>query len=363
MLGVLLPALTAGPAQAATQAEVQAQIDNLGNQISTLDEQYNAATLHLQQVQGQIRDSESASAQAQANRSALQKVASKQAAAIYTEGAPDLMITFLTAKSLDDFNKKMQLFSQVNNFESGVVTRLQIADQKAKVATDTLNHELAQAQTISRTIADRRASLVAQVAKQQTLLAQINAATRAAELAAAVAKAEAVKAALAQAAARAQAAASAAANNRVAPAVSAALGAVGTAVANLPLPISNKPSSGLPSSGRAGIALQTAMAQIGKPYQWAGSGPNVFDCSGLTMFAWAAAGLFLPHSAAAQYAMFPHVARNALQPGDLVFFGSPIHHDGMYVGGGQMVNAPHTGADVRIQPIDRSDYVGASRPS
>jgi len=108
--------------------------------------------------------------------------------------------------------------------------------------------------------------------------------------------------------------------------------------------------------------VQVALAQVGKPYVWAGAGPDVFDCSGLTLYAWRAAGVSLSHSAADQYASLPHVSRDQLQPGDLVFFGSPIHHEGMYVGGGMMVNAPQTGENVRVVPIDRSDFVGASRP-
>ncbi|GAC1364075.1 MAG: hypothetical protein NVSMB32_06220 [Actinomycetota bacterium] len=80
------------------------------------------------------------------------------------------------------------------------------------------------------------------------------------------------------------------------------------------------------------------------------------------MYAYAAAGVSLSHSAADQYASQPHVSRDQLQPGDLVFFGSPIHHNGMYIGNGMMVNAPQTGELVRVQPALRSDFVGASRP-
>jgi cell wall-associated NlpC family hydrolase len=346
MVGLVLPILGAAPAAATSQAQVQAQIDSLATRIAILDEQYNTATIHLQQLQIQIHDSQAASAQAESNRAALRKVASQQAAAIYKEGAPDIMITLLTSKSLNDFNQKMQLLSQANAWEAGVVTRLQIADQRAKVATDTLNRQLAQAQAISTTLAHQRATLVSQLASQQTLLAQINAATRAAEAAAAAARAQAVRAALAQAAAAAAAAA-----------------AARTAAASVPQALNHVTAAlpPLPNSSQAAKAVQVAMAQIGKPYVWAGAGPNVFDCSGLTMYAWGAAGVLMPHSAAAQYAMFPHVDRSALQPGDLVFFGSPIHHVGMYVGGGQMVDAPETGQDVQVQPLF-GGYVGASRP-
>ncbi len=102
------------------------------------------------------------------------------------------------------------------------------------------------------------------------------------------------------------------------------------------------------------------------PYVFAASSPGAgFDCSGLTSWAWAQAGVRLPRVAAAQYAALPKVDVGALQPGDLVFFAKPgqeIHHVGMYVGDGMMVNAPHTGALVRVQSAFRRDLLGAARP-
>jgi cell wall-associated NlpC family hydrolase len=80
------------------------------------------------------------------------------------------------------------------------------------------------------------------------------------------------------------------------------------------------------------------------------------------MWAWARGGVSLPHSSQAQYDSIPHVAQSDVQPGDLVFFGSPIHHVGIYIGGGQMISAPHTGDVVKIQDAFRSDFVGAGRP-
>jgi peptidoglycan DL-endopeptidase CwlO len=114
--------------------------------------------------------------------------------------------------------------------------------------------------------------------------------------------------------------------------------------------------------GSAATAVRVALAQIGKPYHWGAAGPGSFDCSGLTMYAWGKAGVSLPHSALQQYVSLPHVARGALQPGDLVFFGSPIHHVGLYIGDGLMVAAPSTGRTVQVSGIDRGSYAGAARP-
>ncbi len=114
-------------------------------------------------------------------------------------------------------------------------------------------------------------------------------------------------------------------------------------------------------------ALGVARAQLGKPYQWGGAGPASYDCSGLVMVAYGAGGLALPHNAAAQYAdtAAHRVALGAVVPGDLVFFGSApatIGHVGIVVGGGNMIDAPHTGADVRIEPYNWPDLYAATRP-
>jgi cell wall-associated NlpC family hydrolase len=98
--------------------------------------------------------------------------------------------------------------------------------------------------------------------------------------------------------------------------------------------------------------VDTALAQQGKAYVWAGAGPNSFDCSGLTQFAARAAGITLPHSSRMQSTMGRAVSRADLQPGDLVFFYSPVSHVGVYIGGGKMVHAPTTGDVVRIASVD-----------
>ena len=108
--------------------------------------------------------------------------------------------------------------------------------------------------------------------------------------------------------------------------------------------------------------MATARQQIGDPYVYGAAGPDSFDCSGLTMYAWRAGGVSLPHSSQAQYSGTTHVPISALQPGDLVFFYSDIHHVAIYSGGGMMIEAPHTGAYVREVPLRVSDLVGASRP-
>ena len=112
----------------------------------------------------------------------------------------------------------------------------------------------------------------------------------------------------------------------------------------------------------AQTAVDAALSQLGKPYQWGAEGPDRYDCSGLTLWAWARAGVSLPHNSGMQYNATTRVPRSDWEPGDLLFFGSPIHHVAMYIGNGQMVEAPYTGKNVRVVSATRSDYVGAGRP-
>ena len=115
-------------------------------------------------------------------------------------------------------------------------------------------------------------------------------------------------------------------------------------------------------------AINYACGQRGLPYVWGGNGPQDggFDCSGLTTAAYAAAGITLSRTADSQYRAGPHVpAGQALLPGDLVFFGSEehVHHVGLYIGAGLMIDAPDFNQTVRIQPYQEKDYLGATRPT
>lgn len=120
--------------------------------------------------------------------------------------------------------------------------------------------------------------------------------------------------------------------------------------------------------------MRAALSQLGVPYSWGGgtaSGPSYgtaqgsgikgFDCSGLALYAYAQAGITLPHYTGAQYAQGQHVSQSELKPGDLVFFYSNLHHMGMYIGNGKMVHAPKTGDVVRVAPMTGLPFAGATR--
>lgn len=122
------------------------------------------------------------------------------------------------------------------------------------------------------------------------------------------------------------------------------------------------PMPDVPTSQRAGAAIKYAMAQVGKSYVYGAAGPSAFDCSGLTMRAWGTAGVSLPHSSRAQFSTGTRISESQLQPGDLVFYYSPISHVGMYIGNGKIVNAQNPGAGVRVTSLHAMPYVGAVRP-
>lgn len=123
-----------------------------------------------------------------------------------------------------------------------------------------------------------------------------------------------------------------------------------------------------PPTAAAAAAIAFATKQVGKPYLWGATGPDAYDCSGLTGAAYAAAGVGLPRTSREQWFAGQHVELGALQPGDLLFWAydaanpATIHHVALYVGGGMMIAAPHTGDVVQVQPVYLDGYVGAVRP-
>jgi peptidoglycan DL-endopeptidase CwlO len=135
---------------------------------------------------------------------------------------------------------------------------------------------------------------------------------------------------------------------------------VTTALAGPTLSAPDPDSIAAPTEAVA-VAIKTALVELGKPYVYGAAGPNGFDCSGLTMFAYAAAGVSLPHSSAAQSRMGTAVSRADLQPGDLVYFYSPVSHVGLYIGDGKMVHARTFGSPVAVTSVDMSGYAGARR--
>jgi peptidoglycan DL-endopeptidase CwlO len=124
-----------------------------------------------------------------------------------------------------------------------------------------------------------------------------------------------------------------------------------------------EPASRAPApNAAAGVAVAEALRQLGKPYVFGTNGPNTFDCSGLTQWAWAKAGVSMDHYTGSQAYAFPRVSPNELEPGDLVFFNVGLGHVGMYIGNDEYVQAPRTGDVVKISSLDRGRVQIAVRP-
>lgn len=174
----------------------------------------------------------------------------------------------------------------------------------------------------------------------------------------AAAAAQRQAAAAAAAAAQRQAAAAAPTKRATAaPAPAPAGPEAGPGVSDAPAPPAPAPPPpDIPPNSGAEGAIAAAKSQLGRPYRWGGTSPATgFDCSGLMLWSWAQVGVSLPRTSRAQYAGTQRVPISELQPGDLVFSGNPIHHVGMYIGGGQMIHSPHTGDVVKITSIN---YMG-----
>jgi cell wall-associated NlpC family hydrolase len=319
VLGMALLLPRPGVARAApSAASVQAGIDSLSTEIASLDEDYNVARIRQTKVEVQVRDLTRRSAEAQARLKALRDVASRRAADVYQLGVPSFAVALLTSKDPTEASRKLALLSKVDQWEAGLVSDLTIARQRAEQAGEDLQRTLDQARSVAKTIDDRRQDLEDRLAKQQDLLKQIRA---------------------------------------IQPPKPPPL------PVKIPVSAPVLPSLSLaPAAQSAKAAVAAAYALLGKPYHYGAGGPDSFDCSGFTRFTWRSAGVALPHSSRAQYASLPHVPTDQLQPGDLVFFGNPIHHVGMYVGGGQMIHAPETGSTVEVSSMSRRDFVGAARP-
>ena len=267
----------------------------------------------------------------------------------YVEGddAPSLEAV-LTSEGNSATERKGYLEAAAGNRQD-LIDHLSATRQQANAQLGQLNAARDSAAKLADQLASSTQQERATLAQENALHAQVTGqiATLVAQQQAAQAAAEAKAAAAAKSAAQA-----AAAKATAAPTVTKAAPHTGGGTSSPP-PGSN--TFVPPPGGGAGAAVAAAESQIGVPYVWAGATPGrAFDCSGLTMWAWSQGGVSLPHSAQGQYNMSTHISQSQLQPGDLVFFGSStgsIGHVGIYVGGGTMVHAPHTGATVTYQSI------------
>lgn len=341
-------AISAFPASALadpkqTAAQAQQQLQTLSDRAEILSEQFNAAQAKLAAAQRQLTADQAAIAKAQTAVDATKSQIAQVVDAAYESGGVGSIGELLSSAQPEMALQRAGILSMLAEQRGG----------QLRLATASRN-KLAQTQAVAAQQAKAIQSLQASLKQQQTTLD----AMAAQQLA--LLKASQAQIAADNAKAAADAAARAAAQAR---AKRSLVRAVLPKAPSRAAPIAPQIPANIGADGRAAAALRYAYAQLGKPYRYGGSGPGSFDCSGLTMRAWQAAGVSLGHNAAGQFYSTPHVSRSQLQPGDLVYFGHPIHHVGIYIGGGKMIEAPYTGANVRITDFGyRRDFAGASRP-
>ncbi len=328
-----------------------AAINANGDRIAALGERYDGAVLHLQQVQQQQRQTAYAVAIATRRAASLRTQKAHVAAQLYmSAGTPDATGTLQPSSASVLATAASTEYSQsIASHNSQLIAGYLTARSNLVAAQQRLAGLAASAKRQVAELATTRHQIEAANEQERQLLAKVNG-----QLGQLIAQEQARQQRQALAAARARAAAAARAASQPQAAVTSSGASQG--------PATNLPNVPPPSSGAA-AAIAFARAQIGKPYVWGTTGPDTYDCSGLTMRAWEAGGVSMPHYSGAQFAAFPHVGLNQLQPGDLVFKGpGGSEHVALYVGGGMQIAATHTGSFVLLQPVDYGGLSGAVRP-
>jgi cell wall-associated NlpC family hydrolase len=321
---VLAPLSSAAPSREQVQ-QARARLETLNRELSLLVEQYNQARLRLEQVQGRLAEVQEAAQRARAEADRATQSLNRSAARAYTGIGSQFSVLF-DATSLGDFSDRLEFIGSIAQADVDLANAAERARQEARWTADELQAVVGERREVLADIGAKRAQIESRVAEARQLYEELDRTFREAQAAAA-------------------AAARAAAQQSV------------TVAASSPIPAPPAPNPA------AQAALDAAYSAIGTPYQFGGASPETgFDCSGFTMWAWAQAGVSLPHSSAAQYSALPHVAREDLQPGDLLFFYSPISHVAMYVGGGRMIHSSHPGTTVGVVAVYWDSFVGAARP-
>src|SRR4051794_28409788 len=346
---LVLPALVASisPSLAApSKQDVEAAHQKLlaaQDHFAALNEQYNEAVYQLQQAQQHLADTlamkKAAEQQATPARSAL----SKRAVQAYTDMGSQYE-ALLSADSMSQFSDRLAFLGAITQNDANVASQADAAAQEAQWAAQEYDQAVADLQQKSDQLQQEQ-----QAAENALSQARQYAATTEANYNAWYQQQQ-----QALAAAAAAAAAQPTPVSQPAPPPPSSGGDTGGTTFNPP-----------PATGAGATAAAAAESVIGAPYEFGAAGPSSFDCSGLTMWAWAQAGVSLPHSAAAQYASLPKVPLSTVQPGDIIYYENFGAHVAIYVGGGQIVHARHPGPGGQVQYSSMMGYdtpLGAVRP-
>ncbi|HJW59952.1 MAG TPA: NlpC/P60 family protein, partial [Actinomycetota bacterium] len=341
----LLLALAAGTAAAAPKAQpapnaalaakakaLQAKLDAQHAEVERLAERLNATEDRRDRLQRRLDGLQARQRAAQKELDAAQAQLDEQARATYMNGPQWMLGELVGGANPTDAMRRIPMQKAALEARAAIVTDVRIRKAEVDSLNERVAADLAEAQLVHKRQDDERRQVQRLATQLQATLDKID------EQLAGYLEAEAARS---EAARRA--------------AWSGYMSGVGSV------------QSWLQAGPVARAAVRWALAQLGDPYRWGATGPDRFDCSGLTSSAYRAAGVSIPRVSRAQWGAGPHVAVANLLPGDLIFYAdnprdpATIHHVGMYIGNGLMVHAPHTGDVVRVASIWRESYAGATR--
>ncbi|MCU1676192.1 MAG: hypothetical protein JWM93_950 [Frankiales bacterium] len=357
--------LTIAPAQSA-RADTQQQINQVNRDIKHADaqltaledkaeqaaERYNEARDQLKDVSRRLTAAQAKVDREKAALALKQEQVDAFVVAAYQGGGVADITAFISGGSAQDTIDRLDSLGLVARNQDSALVDLQLAKRNANEAEVAAQQILDEQKQVTARVDAELAAIAATVDEQVALLDGLESKQThlVAKAKAEAAREAARKAALALAKRKAAIKAAAAALVRQR-AEEEAQRRAQEAANNVDTGGSSQPDPNANGSNSAQIAIKWAYKELGKPYVWGADGPNTFDCSGLTQFIYAKAGIYLPHFTGAQWNVGRHVSYSELQPGDLVFFHPDHHHVGIYIGNGQMINAPHTGDVVRVAPV------------
>ncbi len=329
-MALMFTAVAYAPADPVQDKKQQAE--QIKNEVQAIDsrmeivvEQYNSAVLRVEQNRAAIEQNEAEIAAMQETIRERQAILGERLKEMYINGNTDVLEVLTDCKSADDLISNMSLARRISDYDVDIIRSVSASRDELGTATQELAARKAELQASLDDAAGQKASIESELARRKELLAGVE--------------------------------------SEVNALIATEQNQQSTTTRTTNGTPRRDPSYTPPSPNpNAPAVVRVAYAQLGKPYVYAGSGPDVFDCSGLVMYCYAQVGIRLPHSSYAQHNCGSPVAYEDLQPGDLVFFHG-YGHVGMYIGDGNYIHAPQTGDVVKISDLGRRrDFCGACRP-